>query len=95
MGASPAAQRPALYKMDCMLTTRTVFAQELRKLINQAIEGQKDDLAFGAAIATVEQYRERVGLIRGLVMARDFCDTAEEAADARERGEAPQKGKAR
>lgn len=78
-----------------MLTTRTVFAQELRKLITLAIEAQKDELAFGAAVQTLEQYRERVGLVRGLAMARDFCDEAEEAADARERGEAPQKGKAR
>ena len=78
-----------------MLTTRTVFAQELRRLLTQAIENQKNDLAFGAAVTTLEQYRERVGLVRGLAMARDFCDEAEEAADARERGEAPQKGKAR
>ena len=69
-----------------MLTTRNVLAEELRKILDEAVELIKQDMAFGAAIKTIEDYREKVGVIRGLNMARDLLDSAETKAEQREHG---------
>jgi len=69
-----------------MLTTRNVMAEELRKAIDEAVELTKQDLAFGASIKTIEEYREKVGVIRGLTMARDLCDSAETKTEKRQHG---------
>jgi hypothetical protein len=54
--------------------------------IDEAVELIKQDMAFGAAIKTIEDYREKVGVVRGLTMARDLLDSAETKTEERARG---------
>ena len=69
-----------------MLTFKSVFAEELKKILREQITSQMNDLAYGASITSLEAYREAVGVIRGLTMAIDTVDEAEEKANDRERG---------
>jgi hypothetical protein len=69
-----------------MQTFKSVFAEELKKLLREQIESAKNDLAYGASMTTFEAYREAVGVIRGLNNANDTVDEAEEKANDRERG---------
>ena len=69
-----------------MLTFKSVFAEELKKILREQIASRMNDLAYGASIASFEDYREAVGVIRGLTTAIDAVDEAEEKANDRERG---------
>ena len=69
-----------------MLTTRDVLANVLRELIQKRIDALKDNMAFGAACATFDAYREAVGQVRGLKEALELIADAEKKVDRHERG---------
>jgi len=66
-----------------MQTYASVFEKKLDDMLAAEIEAIKDQLASGAAVETIEQYRRLVGKIEGLREARDLFEPAKKAAEER------------
>jgi hypothetical protein len=58
-----------------MLTTKDQFIKELTKLISDAYQNARDNLAGGSAVS-FDEYKKTVGLIAGLALAIEFIDEA-------------------
>ena len=69
-----------------VLTYNSVFEAELKKLIDQAVENRKENLANGMSVIDFPTYKHQVGIIAGLRMALELCDEATIICDRRERG---------
>ncbi len=69
-----------------MLAARHVYADCMRNLIRIRIGELTEELVFGAAVGTLEAYKERVGQLRGLKEALELMEEAEKEVSKRERG---------
>ena len=69
-----------------MLTFRSAFVEEFKKVVEEKVALIMGDIAYGAGVPTFEAYREKVGEIRGLQTAIQLADEAEQNTDKRERG---------
>ena len=69
-----------------ILTTGAVYADCMRNLIRIRIGELTEELVFGAAVGTLEAYKERVGQLRGLKEALELMEEAEKEVSKRERG---------
>ena len=69
-----------------ILTTGAVYADCMRNLIRIRIGELTEELVFGAAVGTLEAYKERVGQLRGLKEALELMEEAEKEVSMRERG---------
>ena len=58
-----------------MLTTKDQFEKELKKLISEAYQTARDNLAGGSA-TSFDEYKKAVGLVQGLALAIEFIDEA-------------------
>lgn len=66
-----------------ILTTNVVFAKCMRDLIELRIRDITEELVFGAAVTSIESYRERVGYLRALKDALEMLDEAGEQVEKR------------
>ena len=69
-----------------VLTYSSVFERELYRLISAQIEEMKEQLSIGLTVASIETYREKVGIITGLRKALELFEDANDIAEKRERG---------
>ena len=69
-----------------ILTTGAAYADCMRNLIRIRIGELTEELVFGAAVGTLEAYKERVGQLRGLKEALELMEEAEKEVSKRERG---------
>lgn len=60
-----------------MLTYNTLFETTLRKLIQEEIERQTENLVLGLSVTDFSAYREAVGRIAGMRQALDLCEEAQ------------------
>ena len=58
-----------------MLTTKDQFEKELKKLISEAYQTTRDNLAGGSA-NSYDEYKKAVGMVQGLALALEFMDEA-------------------
>jgi hypothetical protein len=54
----------------------TIFLRKFLERLNTEIESRTKNLAGGKGISKIEDYREKVGELRGLVLAAEFCEQA-------------------
>jgi 5-methylcytosine-specific restriction endonuclease McrBC GTP-binding regulatory subunit McrB len=58
-----------------MLTTKDQFEKELKKLISEAYQNARDNIAHGSAM-TFDEYKKQVGMIQGLAYALELIEEA-------------------
>lgn len=68
-----------------MLTYKSFFEHELKKLIQEAVEARKENLALGNGTVDFAAYRHHVGFVAGLRFALDLCDEANKICEQKER----------
>lgn len=68
-----------------MLTYNAFFQHELLKMIDEEIERLKDSLVHGHSALDYPQFKYNVGLIQGLLKAKELCSAAESVANGAER----------
>ena len=68
-----------------MLTYQSFFEHELKKLIQEAVEDRKENLAFGSGTVDFAAYRNQVGVVAGLRLALELCDEANRVCEQKER----------
>lgn len=67
-----------------MLTYQTFFQHELLKLIDQEVERLKEQLVLGHVALDYPSYKHNVGIIQGLLRAKELCGEAESIANGAE-----------
>lgn len=67
-----------------MLTYQAFFQHELLKLIDQEVERLKESLVHGHSALDYPSYKHHVGMIQGLLKAKELCDDAESIANGAE-----------
>jgi|TARA_R110000868_G_scaffold183608_4_gene424903 hypothetical protein len=68
-----------------LLTYQSFFEHELKKLIQEAVEARKENLAFGSGTVDFAAYRNQVGVVAGLRLALELCDEANRVCEQKER----------
>ena len=67
-----------------MLTYQAFFQHELLKMIDQEVERLKDSLVHGHNALDYPSYRHNVGIIQGLLRAKELCDETESLVNGAE-----------
>ena len=68
-----------------LLTYQSFFEHELKKLIQEAVEARKENLALGNGTVDFAAYRNQVGVVAGLRLALELCDEANRVCEQKER----------
>lgn len=58
------------------LTYNAIVSEEIKSLLQDAVDDQKENLALGGGVNDYSDYRHAVGFIRGLRHAIELCDEA-------------------
>lgn len=67
-----------------MLTYQAFFQHELLKMIDEEIERLKDSLVHGHSALDYPSYKHNVGIIQGLIRAKELCAEAESISNGAE-----------
>jgi hypothetical protein len=65
-----------------MITTKDQFVTELKKLISNAYQNARDNVAHGSA-ASFDEYKRQIGMIQGLAFALELIDEANDITNKR------------
>lgn len=64
-----------------MLTRNILFRDELQKLIENEVQRLMENVVVGHAAIDFPEYKHQVGVIEGLRVALELCETAQTIVD--------------
>lgn len=64
-----------------MLTRNILFRDELQKLIEDEVQRLMENVVVGHAAIDFPEYKHQVGVIEGLRVALELCETAQTIVD--------------